>query len=315
MVACGSDRKSVRMKAHKFVKLVSTIAFAVFLITILSDIAHSTQPASLSFRMVRSVGFETDGNRLIYNQGNTDLEMKIEAYTVKAQEISFTLDVTNNSTSPITIATEKLIFWDYLSFRDEHSLEQSGSGISISGSHCREEYVCDIDPSSIRTFMFGIKRAQSIDKLFWFKFAPYVIHASDTICMGEVSFIIEPTESSEGILSEWPRKLTNKVMDAWRKRDGAVWFYVMPALLDINIIFPNLFYESMQSDTVGFKHYLSSLKYPVFTNQSDTVTTFLDEMRLDVIDRMSNLEVNPQYKSYHQSVLDTLRNIKVGFID
>lgn len=106
-----------------------------------------------------------------------------------------------------------------------------------------------------------------------------------------------------------------ELLQQWVTRDGYRFLVLGEQLFDANLKDPNTFYEVFAEDSAAFEDYVRTLPTTCFTNQNDTVTVHLEKRRLAALEALQATAIDSAYLEMHRTVLDTLRNLKVSFVD
>lgn len=109
--------------------------------------------------------------------------------------------------------------------------------------------------------------------------------------------------------------MIDELVNWYEHRDGACWFTIVPLLFENNLEYPNLFYARMSRDSTAYGSYLHDLAGTVFTNHNDTVTSELEARRLNAIQELHQSKIEQAFRYLHQMAIDSLRAIKVRYID
>jgi|WetSurMetagenome_2_1015567.scaffolds.fasta_scaffold443839_1 hypothetical protein len=97
--------------------------------------------------------------------------------------------------------------------------------------------------------------------------------------------------------------------------DGEGVFIIADSLFAAMLADPNKFFSAMKTDRAGFDWFVGDLQYTVFTNQKDTVTAALEQMRVNALRVLEHTEITPEYAHMFQAVIKALRELRPRFVD
>ena len=127
----------------------------------------------------------------------------------------------------------------------------------------------------------------------------------------------DEAEWSYPIYEKGARSLMNSLHEQWRLRDGAATFEIADILFWALLLDPNAFYVEFSRDSLGYQRFADRLDALVFTNLNDTTTGDLENLRKTSIWRLEEMtfDIELEYVTIHQEMIESLKRVKVSFID
>ena len=113
------------------------------------------------------------------------------------------------------------------------------------------------------------------------------------------------------------QSLMKGLHEEWRQSDGETTFEIANKLIWALLLDPNELYAEFSSDTIGFRYFAERIDGLVFTNHNDTTTMDLENLKKVSIWRLENMtyDVEPKYLTIHQEMIESLKRVKVSFVD
>jgi hypothetical protein len=113
------------------------------------------------------------------------------------------------------------------------------------------------------------------------------------------------------------RSLMKGLHAEWIKADGEGAFEVGRLLFWALLLDPNAFYKELSPDTTYFQRFVDEVDVLVFRNFNDTTTAHLERLRIVAIDRLTEKTygVSENYQPLHKELIETLRLVKVTYVD
>lgn len=104
----------------------------------------------------------------------------------------------------------------------------------------------------------------------------------------------------------------SSLLQQWRLRNGVPVGKIAPEMLEFAVEYPNVFFEFMWTDTVGFNQWLGSLDKFVFTAAEESQQTKLSELLKADIASLEQSEQEAHYPTMHRRLIETLEAIDSG---